>query len=103
MAQVFGAIVGAAVLYLIASGKADFSDTTSYIASSGALVFASGSIYWTLALDDYRLRTDKLCANSLPVVPGIQKMMVNVMDALAFLHVSYPLTPSAGAATARPG
>ena len=87
---------------LTESGKADFSDTTSYIASSGALVFASGSIYWTLALDDYRLRTDKLCANSLPVVPGIQKMMVNVMDALAFLHVSYPFTPSAGAATARP-
>ncbi|MDQ2714023.1 MAG: hypothetical protein M3Z08_03875 [Chloroflexota bacterium] len=68
------------------SGKHDFSNTTYYIASSGAFVFASGSIYWTLALDDYRFSSDNLCAHSLPVVPAIQKLMANIMRTLAVLH-----------------
>jgi hypothetical protein len=60
----------------------DSSNTTYYIAPSGAMVFAAGSIYWGTALDSYRLITDKLCSGQQLVVPGIQKLMVNVMAAL---------------------
>ncbi len=66
--------------------SADFSNTTYYIAPSGALVFATGSIYWTISLDSYRLSTDKLCADQDPVVPGLQKLMINVMNALVVDH-----------------
>ena len=64
----------------------DTSDTTYYIAPSGAMVFATGSIYWTSSLDDYRYRTDKMCANQDPVVPGMQKLMEHVMVALLINH-----------------
>ncbi len=67
---------------------ADVSNTTYYIASSGAMVFATGSIYWTTALDDYRYSTDKLCAGQDPVVPGMQKLMAHIMDALVINHTS---------------
>lgn len=60
----------------------DFSNTTYYVARSGAVVFATGSIYWTAALDNYRLFTDKLCPGQSLIVPGMQKLMENVMDAL---------------------
>ena len=43
---------------------ADISDTTYYIARSGAMVFATGSIYWTTVLDSYRSSTDKRCAGT---------------------------------------
>ncbi len=66
--------------------KPDFSNTTFYVASSGALVFATGSIYWTSALDSYRLYTDNLCINQNLVVPDMQKLMANVMDALVKPH-----------------
>ncbi len=66
----------------------DFSNTTDYIARSGAMVFATGSIYWTYALDNYRLHTDKLCAFQPTVVPGMQKLMTNVMSALIVHHSS---------------
>ena len=36
------------------SGTPDLSNTTYYIAPSGAMVFATGSLYWTLGLDNYR-------------------------------------------------
>jgi hypothetical protein len=72
----------------------DFSNTTYYVASSGAIVFATGSIYWTSTLDDYRFASDPLCANQSHVVSGIQKLMVNVMDALATHRLS-PSTSSA--------
>lgn len=68
-------------------GTYDFSNTTFYIAASGAMVFATGSIYWTSVLDNYRFRIDKLCINQNPVVPVIQKLMAHVMDALA-VHYS---------------
>ena len=64
----------------------DISNTTYYIAPSGAMVFATGSIYWTIALDSYRYQVDNLCANQSPVTPGIQKLMANVMVALVNPH-----------------
>ena len=66
--------------------RADTSNTTYYIAPSGAMVFATGSIYWTLSLDHYRYQTDTLCANQNTVVPGMQKLMANIMDALVIHH-----------------
>ncbi len=68
------------------SNKPDISNTTYYIAPSGAMVFATGSIYWTLALDNYRFRTDASCAGQDLVVPGMQKLMARVMDALVIHH-----------------
>lgn len=65
---------------------ADFSNTTYYIAPSGAMVFATGSIYWTTVLDSYRFFTDQMCAGQNPVVLGVQKLMANVMDALVIDH-----------------
>jgi len=62
---------------------ADTSNTTYYFAPSGAMVFATGSVYWTTALDGYRLVTDTLCAGQDAPVPEIQKLMTNVMQALA--------------------
>ena len=63
--------------------QSDTSNTTYYIAPSGAIVFATGSVYWTDALDTYRLAKSVLCANRDTVVPGMQKLMANVMYALA--------------------
>ncbi|HCF85137.1 MAG TPA: hypothetical protein DEV72_08050 [Ktedonobacter sp.] len=65
---------------------ADFSNTTYYIAPSGAMVFASGSILLTAALDSYRLHRDNTCYLQNSVVPAIQKLMANVMEALPFKH-----------------
>jgi hypothetical protein len=64
----------------------DTSNTTYYVARSGAMVFASGSIYWALALDNYRYQVDRLCANQSPIIPGIQKFMANIMSALLTSH-----------------
>lgn len=75
------------------ANQPDFSDTTYYVASSGAIVFATGSIYWTSVLDDYRFTQDPLCANQPLTVSNMQKLMVNVMEALATHHLS-PSTPS---------
>jgi hypothetical protein len=66
------------------TNKADSSDTTYYITSSGAMVFATGSIYWDYALDAYRLTPDPQCANQDLVVPGMQRLMANVMKALVW-------------------
>jgi hypothetical protein len=66
----------------------DISNTTYYIALSGAMVFATGSISWTAALDSYRYDTNQLCAGQNPVVPGMQKLMVHVMEGL-IVHHSY--------------
>jgi hypothetical protein len=53
------------------------SNTTTFIASGGALVFASGSIGWTYALDTYRYGGGPGTA-----VPGIQQLMAHIMTAL---------------------
>jgi len=64
------------------NNKNDISNTTYYIAPSGAMVFATGSLYWTRSLDSYRLDMDKKCAGQNTVIPGMQKLMANVMNAL---------------------
>ncbi len=64
------------------SNTPDTSNTTYYIARSGAMVFATGSIYWAASLDNYRLYADKMCAGQSFAIPGMQKLMVNVMAAL---------------------
>jgi len=66
--------------------RPDTSNTTYYIAPSGAMVFATGSIYWTLALDNYRFQTGESCAGQSLMVPGMQKLMAHVMDALVVHH-----------------
>jgi hypothetical protein len=68
------------------SDVSDQSNTTYYIAPSGAMVFATGSGYWTSALDSYRLHTDAECIGQELVVPGIQRLMANVMKALVVHH-----------------
>ena len=64
------------------NGVADVSNTTYYIAPSHALVFASGSIYWAQSLDNYRFLTDNLCSHQTSEVPGMQKLMANIMNGL---------------------
>jgi hypothetical protein len=64
----------------------DTGNTTYYIAPSGAMVFATGSIYWTRALDDYRFEPDPLCPDQNQVIPEMQKLMINVMQAVAVFH-----------------
>lgn len=68
--------------------KPDMSNTTYYIAPSGAFVFASGSIYWGMALDNYRLHADAACANQDYETGSIQKLMEHVMEEVAVLHPS---------------
>jgi hypothetical protein len=48
--------------------RADTSNTTYFVAASGSLVFASGSIYWSSALDD--LRVSDVAPEFGPVDPG---------------------------------
>jgi hypothetical protein len=62
--------------------QADLSNTTYYIAKSGAMVFASGSIYWATALDKYRVQVDANCFGYKGAIPAIQRLMTNVMAAL---------------------
>lgn len=64
-------------------GEYDLSHTTYYIAPSGAMVFATGSLYWTSALDDYRFAHEP---GETPVIPQMQKLMSNVMDSLIINH-----------------
>jgi hypothetical protein len=61
----------------------DVSDTTYYIAPSGAMVFATGSIYWTRGLDTYLYQADALCAGQSAPIAGMQRLMARIMDALA--------------------
>jgi hypothetical protein len=67
-------------------GKQDSSNTTFYIAPSKAMVFATGSIYWTSALDGYRFNQDATCSGQAPVIAGMQQLMKNVMAALIVPH-----------------
>jgi hypothetical protein len=68
------------------NSASDVSNTTYYIAQSGAMVFATGSIYWTFSLDNVRLKPVKPCAKQDPAVPEMQRLMANVMDALVIQH-----------------
>jgi hypothetical protein len=79
-----------------ASGRAEVSNTTYYVADSGALVFASGSIYWSYALDDLRIwdvprptpTGPCMAPGQSAAVPGIQALMAHVMDALLVHHTA---------------
>jgi hypothetical protein len=64
------------------TGATDISNTTYYVAHSGALVFAAGSIFWGYALDSLHVVPHPLCAGETAPVPGLQKLMANVMAAL---------------------
>jgi hypothetical protein len=61
----------------------DSSDTTYYIAPSGAMVFATGSINWTRGLDTYRYQPDNRCAAGGASIGGMQALMAHIMEALA--------------------
>jgi len=76
------------------------SATTYYIAPSGALVFASGSIYWGFALDDLRVwdftnaaQVIKAnpCYSQSRAIPGIQKLMEHVMAELPLNQHATPV------------
>lgn len=67
-------------------GIHDTSNTTYYIAPSGALVFASGSIYWTAALDSYRYDRTLYGTQAAQTIPAIQQLMKNMMVALVQTH-----------------
>ncbi len=77
-------------------GKQETSNSVYYVAPSGALVFSTGSIHWAQGLDDYRARSvlsyykqlTTTCPNGSKAVPGMQKLMNNVMDALVVKHPS---------------
>jgi hypothetical protein len=69
-------------------GQADVGNTAYYIAQSGAMVFATGSIYWTYALDDYRFTPDPACSGQSHSEQGIQKLMANVMAGIVMHHPS---------------
>jgi hypothetical protein len=67
-------------------GIHDTSNTTYYIAPSGALVFATGSIYWTAALDSYRYDWTLDDTHEAQAIPEIQQLMKNIMSALIEQH-----------------
>ncbi|GCE03721.1 N,N-dimethylformamidase beta subunit family domain-containing protein [Dictyobacter aurantiacus] len=64
----------------------DVSNSAYYIAPSGALVFATGSIYWETTLDSYRAHDDPKCGDKSTAVPEMQVLMKNVMAALIVKH-----------------
>ena len=62
--------------FALASGESGYADMTLYRAPSGALVFASGSMYWNWGLDDYnapRLRSARASA-------AAQRVMRNILE-----------------------
>jgi hypothetical protein len=63
------------------SGQSDNSNTTAYSAASGALVFDAGSVKWDYALDDLRLFPDRWCTTQHAPIPGMQKLLANVLAA----------------------
>ncbi len=71
-------------------GGDDTSNSTYYIAPSGAMVFDSGSIRWSAALDNYRPDPDPVCdaSHNNKSVPELQALMGNIMDALIVKHPS---------------
>jgi hypothetical protein len=80
--------------------RADTSNSAYYVAPSGALVFASGSIYWSYALDDLHLpdaSEDSGIVSPRPTcgaggvsaaVPEIQTLMGNMMSELVIHHAT---------------
>jgi hypothetical protein len=77
---------------LAKTGIRSLSNTTSYVARSGALVFAAGTIDWPYALDDVRLVDNPECVGRTQPVPELQALTANVMAALA--PAPHALTPT---------
>ncbi len=75
-----------------ANAQPDGSNTTTYIAPSGAMVFAAGSLYWSRGLDAYRFHQDPQCPLQEEAVPEIQRLMLNIMNALVTPHRPAPLS-----------
>jgi hypothetical protein len=63
-------------------GEPGASNSSYYIAPSGAFVFATGSIYWAHALDDYRYLSDPHCPAGQALVPGMQKLLSKILAEL---------------------
>lgn len=80
-------------------GIPDVSNTTYYIAKSGAMVFATGSLNWVFALDDYRLHHNGACGNQDRAVPQLQQLLVNILGEMSKRHAAGQLTPVATAMT----
>jgi N,N-dimethylformamidase beta subunit-like, C-terminal len=64
------------------TGIPGLAQTVYYVAPSGALVFAAGTVDWTFALDDYRLFANPRCLGRTQAIPGLQRLTSNVMAAL---------------------
>jgi hypothetical protein len=84
------------------NNQPDTSNTAYYIAPSGALVFDAGTIAFSYALDDLRLLENVDCAGQNDVVPGLQRLMENVMRALVIRHPRVGATAQPAAPTATP-
>ncbi|HEU5439194.1 MAG TPA: N,N-dimethylformamidase beta subunit family domain-containing protein [Ktedonobacterales bacterium] len=80
-----GLVVLGATPAVGATGQTSVGNTTYYYAHSGALVFASGSLYWAFALDNLRLLNDPRCSSAAQVapIPELQTLTANLMDGLA--------------------
>lgn len=61
------------------TGVVDVSDTTYYIAASGAFVFAAGSVHFQYALDGYRMLDYGHCRAGSVANVHIQAMMAHVL------------------------
>ena len=62
--------------FTAADGETGFSDMTIYTASSGATVFATGSMQWAWGLDDWNATPSRLSR----VHPGAQQMTRNLLN-----------------------
>ncbi len=80
-------------------GISDVSNTTYYIAKSGAMVFATGSLNWVDALDDYRYNYNATCNQNDHAVPQLQQLMVNVLAKMGARHAPTQSTPVATSAS----
>jgi hypothetical protein len=70
------------------NNKEDVSNTTYYISQSGAMVFATGSTYWTYALDNYRptYLPDRNWECGDTESPEMQALLANVFHELVERH-----------------
>jgi hypothetical protein len=84
---------------LAKTGVRSLSNTTYYVARSGAVVFAAGTIDWAYALDDIRLVDNPQCLGRTRAVPELQTLSAHVMAALAPARTR-PDVPAGGVAHA---
>jgi hypothetical protein len=65
--------------FALASGESGYADMTLYRAPSGALVLATGSMYWNWGLDGYnapRVRTDRTSAAAQRITRNVLERML---------------------------